>query len=169
MKGEPDRRLVLAAVALAWVRGVSAGEALADRHARIRWPVLTLLDGETLDAEAWNDTAAVVVFWATWCPFCRRHNAHIERLHRAAAGPHLRVLSVALDGDEKAVRRYMTTNGFDFPVLVGRAELRALFTSRRVIPMTCLVDRRGLLVQAIPGEMAEADVLALARLAEAAT
>jgi len=31
--------------------------------------------------------------------------------------------------------------------------------------MTCLVDRRGRLAQAIPGEMAEADVLALAALA----
>lgn len=129
---------------------------------------MTLLSGETLGAETWNDTAAVVVFWATWCPFCRRHNARIEQLHRTAAGPHLRVLSVALDGDEASVQRYVTTNGFHFPVVVGRPELRALFTKRRVIPMTCLVDRRGRLAQAIPGEMAEADVLALAALARPA-
>ena len=126
---------------------------------------MTLLGGETLCAEAWKDSAAVVVFWATWCPFCRRHNARIEQLHRAAAGPHLRILSVALDGDEAAVQRDMTTHGFHFPVVVGRPELRELFTKRRVIPMTCLVDRHGHLVQTIPGEMAENDVLALAALA----
>lgn len=168
MKVQPIRRLVLAGLALAWARGLSAAEAPADPREAIAWPAMTLLGGETLDAEAWKDTAAVVVFWATWCPFCRRHNARIELLHRAAAGPHLRVLSVALDGDEAAVQRYMTTNGFNFPVVVGRPELRELFTKRRVVPITCLVDRRGRLVQAIPGEMAEADVLVLAALARPA-
>jgi thiol-disulfide isomerase/thioredoxin len=178
------RRRVLAALALAWARRPFAAEAadradigdVADRadgsvdvHRKtIVWPALTLLDGQTLGAEAWNDTAAVVVFWATWCPFCRRHNAQIEKLYRAAAGPHLRILAVALDGDEASVRRYMAVNGLHFPVVVGRPELRTLFTPRRVIPMTCLVDRRGRLRQAIPGEMAEDDVLALAALARPA-
>lgn len=168
MKRVPDRRLVLAAVAMGWARGLSAGESFAEHPGPIRWPVLTLLDGQTLGANAWDDIAAVVVFWASWCPFCRRHNARIEKLHRAASGPHLRILSVALDGDEAAVRQYMLTNGFHFPVLVGQAELRALFTPRRVIPMTCLVDRRGRLLRMIPGEMAEDDVLALATLAQRA-
>ena len=165
MKVGPDRRLVLAGLALAWVRGLSAAEAPAEPHEAIKWPPMTLLDGETLGAEEWKDTAAVVVFWATWCPYCRRHNARIEQLRLAATGPHLRILSVVLDGDEVSVRQYMKTNGFHFPVVVGRPELRALFTQRRVIPMTCLVDRRGRLMQAIPGEMSEDDVLALAALA----
>jgi thiol-disulfide isomerase/thioredoxin len=169
MKIDPVRRLVLAGLTLAWERGLLAGEASAAMREAIAWPAMSLLGGAMLGADAWMDTAAVVVFWATWCPYCRRHNARIEQLHLAAAGPHLRVLSVALDGDEASVRRYMTTNGFHFPVVVGRPELRTLFTSRRVIPMTCAVDRRGRLVQAIPGEMAEGDVLGLAALARSVT
>jgi hypothetical protein len=43
--------------------------------------------------------------------------------------------------------------------------LRSQLTDRRVIPMTCLVDRNGRPGLCIPGEMAEADVLALAKLA----
>ena len=168
MKVEPARRLMLAGLALAWARGLPAAEAPAELHEAIRWPAITLLGGKTLSTEDWKETAAVVVFWATWCPFCRRHNARIEQLHRVAAGPQLRVLSVALDGEEASVQRYMTTNGFHFPVVVGRPELRELFTKRKVIPMTCLVDRHGRLAQAIPGEMAEADVLALAALARQA-
>ena len=107
MKVQPVRRFVLAGLALAWASGPSAAEAAADLREAIAWPAMTLLGGETLGAEAWKDTAAVVVFWATWCPFCRRHNARMEQLHRTAAGPHLRVLSVALDGDEAAVQRYI--------------------------------------------------------------
>ena len=29
--------------------------------------------------------AVVAVFWSTTCPFCRRHNAHVEKLRQAAA------------------------------------------------------------------------------------
>ena len=133
------------------------------------WPTLKLLDGQLLTADDWKDTAAVIVFWATWCPYCRRHNARIDKLHRVAAGAHLRVVSVALDGDAAAVRHYMTTNGYSFPVVVGDAGLRERFTVRRTVPMTGLVDRRGHVIQTIPGEMAEDDVLALASLASLAS
>jgi thioredoxin-related protein len=126
---------------------------------------MSLLDGTTLAPGAWTDTAAVVVFWDTTCPYCRRHNARLEKLHRATEGQRLRILAVALDRDQVTVRRYMDSLDLHFPVLVGGAELGSRFTRRRVTPTTCLVDRRGRLLQVIPGEMAEDDVLALAVLA----
>jgi hypothetical protein len=70
---------------------------------------------------------------------------------------------VALDTDADAVRRYMAGNGFGFPVALDGGGLRQRLTSRRVIPMTCVLDGQGRLLQAIPGEMAEDDVLGLAR------
>ncbi len=136
-----------------------------ERGETMVWPTLKLLDGRLLSADDWKDRAAVIVFWATWCPYCHRHNARIDKLHRTAANEHLRVLGVAVDGDAAAVRQYMGANGYSFPVVVGDAGLRERFTVRRTVPMTGLVDRRGRVLQAIPGEMAEDDVLALASLA----
>jgi thiol-disulfide isomerase/thioredoxin len=155
------RQLVLAAGAAPWVRQASAqanepGQVVA-------WPAITLLDGSTLSPASWQGQAAVVVFWATYCPFCKRHNAHIDQLHRAVQGQPLRVLGVALDTDADAVRRYMASNGYSFPVALDGGSLRQRLTPRRVIPMTCVLDRQGRLVQAIPGEMFEDDVLDLAR------
>ena len=43
--------------------------------------------------------------------------------------------------------------------------LRGRFTERRVIPMTCTVAADGRVQRCIPGEMAEDDVLELARIA----
>ena len=37
-----------------------------------------------------------------------------------------------------------------------------LSSPRRAIPMTCTIDRQGRLIQAIPGEMFEDDVMDLA-------
>lgn len=73
------------------------------------------------------------------------------------------MLGVALDTDEGAVRRSMAINGYSFPVALDGGVLRQRLTPRRVIPMTCVLDRLGRVVQAIPGEMAEDDVLGLAR------
>jgi thiol-disulfide isomerase/thioredoxin len=134
----------------------------ADATRGFDWPTLRLLDGSTLAPASWQGQAAVLVFWATYCPYCRRHNAHVDALHLATQGQPLRVLGVALDRDTDAVRRYMASTGYRFPVVVDGAALRQRFTTRRVIPMTCVLDRQGRLLQSIPGEMAESDVLGLA-------
>jgi thiol-disulfide isomerase/thioredoxin len=125
------------------------------------WPRVQLVDGSSVAPEDWADASAIVVFWATWCAFCKRHNAHIDQLFRSldGSGPH--VLGVAMDGDVVAVRRYMQVNGYRFPVTLDKGMLRHRFTARSVIPMTCLVDRLGQVRQCIPGEMSESDVLGL--------
>ena len=155
------RQLLLASAATPWAR--VAGAQTAEAAPMIEWPMIHLLDGSTLSPAFWQGQAAVIVFWATYCPYCKRHNARVDKLHRATQGQTLRVLGVALEGDADAVRRYMAGNRYQFPVTLDDGTLRTQFTARRVIPMTCVLDRQGRLLQAIPGEMAEDDVLGLAR------
>lgn len=131
----------------------------------ITWPGLTTVDGQSLPPSHWQGVPAVVVFWATWCGYCRRHNAHIDQLHRAVDGQRLRVLGVALDRDVGLVQRHLRQTGYGFPTVADGGALRQRFTERRVIPMTCTLGADGRLMQAIPGEMSADDVLALARLA----
>lgn len=133
------------------------------------WPTLTLLDGRRIGPDDWNDVAAVLVIFATWCPFCRRHNEHVEQLHRAAAGPKLRVIGAALDREPEGVRRYMFARGWTFPVSMQGAELRAMLRVREIVPVTVGVDRSGRVGTPIPGEMFAEDVMAFAALAKART
>jgi thiol-disulfide isomerase/thioredoxin len=162
------RRELLGAFGL-WLAGVAPPAAAAPlaRGDSVAWPSLKLLDGTSLEARDWADTAAVLVFWATWCGYCRRHNGRLEKLHQATAGLPLRVLAAAVDSDEAGVRRYLQDNALHFPAVVDGGALRSQFTSRAMVPMTALVDRRGRLLQVIPGEMSEDDVMALASLARA--
>lgn len=152
-----SRRRCLAAACLAPVAAMGS-----QLPAPIEWPSLTLVDGSTLSANAWRDKAAVVVFFSTDCAYCIRHNARIDKLYRGLGEQPLRVLGAALDRDPEIVRRYLAANRYHFPVVADAATLRDRFTQRRVVPMTCVVDRSGRLLQAIAGEMAEADVLLLA-------
>ena len=133
----------------------------------IDWPPLVDIEGRAIAVESWRGIPAVIVFWTTSCAFCKRHNAHIDRLFRSADGSGLHVMGVVLDSDAAAARQYMKVQGYRFPVVVDDGRLRARFTERRVIPMTCTVAGDGRLLQCIPGEMAQDDVLGLARLARA--
>ena len=154
------RRCLVAASCLAPL--AAFGAQLPASGASIEWPALKLLDGKTLPAQAWRDSAAVVVFFSVYCAYCMRHNAHIDKLHGMIGTRPVRILGAAIDRDAEAVRRYVAVNRYRFPTVADAAALRERFTPRRVVPMTCVVDRAGRLMQAIPGEMAEADVLELA-------
>lgn len=134
------------------------------------WPALRLLDGTELPAAHWQGRAAVVVFWSTTCPFCRRHNQHVEKLHQAAQalpGRPLQVLGVAREGDAAAVKRYAQQQGYSFPITLDNRAMAAALSERRVIPLTAVVARSGQLKQVLPGEMFEEDVMELLQLAQA--
>ena len=149
--------------------GLGASMALPVQSAAVgqfaEWPAVRLLDGVILVPHSWREQASVVVFWATYCAYCKRHNAHVDKLARATAGRRLRILGLALDADEQVVRRYMAANDYRFAVTMDGTSMRAQLGLRSVTPMTCVFDRAGRLVQAIPGEMFEADVLGFAKLA----
>ncbi len=154
------RQWLLAAPALGLAPGAWA---LPEAGKAIAWPPLRSVQGQDLPPAHWAGVPTVVVFWATWCGFCRRHNAHVDRLQRSVDPAGLRVLAVALDTDAAAVRRYLQQTGYGFTTVADGTALRERFTPRRVIPMTCTVGADGRLLQAIPGEMSEDDVMGLAR------
>jgi len=136
------------------------GEAPA---AMIRWRDLTLIDGSTVDAAAWSSRPAIVVFWQTWCPFCKRHNAQMEALFESAPHAPYRILGASTESDKDKVARYVQANGIHFPVAMVDQDFRHQFSARRVIPLTCLVAAGGRVLQVIAGEMAADDVQSLAR------
>jgi thiol-disulfide isomerase/thioredoxin len=163
----PDRRRLLGAVAwgtlaapwpAAWAAPPAPGDA-------VQWPQVHLLDGAIWDASQTQGKAVVAVFWSTTCPFCRRHNAHVDKLRQAAAGRPLEVVTIARETDPQVVRRYLDKQGWQFAVTLDQAAMRAALSHRNMIPLTVTVDRQGRLKQVIPGEMFEEDVLDLIKLA----
>ncbi|BDI07889.1 TlpA disulfide reductase family protein [Sphaerotilus microaerophilus] len=143
--------------------GGAAHAAAAALGEPVRWPSVTLLDGQTLAPDHWRDAATLVVFFATTCPFCQRHNQHVEKLVQATRGQPLRVVGAALDRTAAPVQAYLQRQQYTFPVTLDAGLLREALTPRKVIPLTCVVDRSGRLREVIPGEMFEEDVLGLAK------
>lgn len=90
-QGEVSRRHVLAGTAAALLWGPGVSRASSETSApTIHWPVLRLLDGTSLTPLELNTMPVMLVFWETWCPYCKRHNVHIERLYQATQGMPIR-------------------------------------------------------------------------------
>lgn len=158
-------------LAAAWLLAAPLGAAAeagpARRGERVVWPSVRLLDGRLLRERDLAGRACVVVFFSTTCPYCLRHNAHVQRLHEATRGLPLTVLGVALDDEASTVRRYLDERGHGFATTLDHRPMRQALGERRVIPLTCVVDAAGVLREVIPGEMFAADVMELARWAPA--
>jgi peroxiredoxin len=135
---------------------------------RVEWPPIRLLDGGAAVHPAPGGAATIVVFFSTTCPFCARHNEHVQKLLERSRGLPLRVLAVAHDRHEAHVRTYLQRRGLGFDVSLDHVAMRAALTPLKGIPVTCAIDRQQRLREVIRGEMFEADVLGLAKWSESA-
>lgn len=134
----------------------------------MKWPERTdLIDGRTRTAADWEGKPLLVVFWAVHCPFCLRHNAHLQRLlnERSDFPP---VLTVAQDRHAATVERYLQSHGYRFDVTLDESTWRRALGVRRVIPSTVPVNAYGRIGLRVPGEMFLEDLLQLGQWANGA-
>ncbi|QVQ28490.1 TlpA family protein disulfide reductase [Achromobacter deleyi] len=155
-------RLLLAAGMLATAAAAHA-QAPPKVGDRLVMPEVLLLDGTRLSAADFAGKPLVIEYWASWCPYCARQNPHLQKLTEAARDKGLRILTVSIDKDEQAARDYIAKHGYTFGVAMDSEALRAVFGKRRVVPEVFVLDASGKLVEDIPGEMFEEDMLELLR------
>ena len=112
-----SRRQVLASAVASMLASAGSAQAQGEKNGSIIvWPELKLLSGATLRTDDWSNMSAVIVFWETWCPYCKRQNAHVDQLYQATLRQKMRVIGVTTEKNEAKVRAYMQSNQFSFPV-----------------------------------------------------
>ena len=164
-----QRRRIVLACAGAPVAPIGAALARTTEPAigdQVAWPAVELLDGTPWAAPAPGQDATVAVFFTLTCPFCARHNVHLQSLHSRTRSMPLRILGVAQDCTAEQARRYLQRQGLTFPVTRDHERLHAALSVRRGVPLSCVVDRQQRLREVIRGEMFEDDVMQLARWAQ---
>lgn len=115
--------------------------------------------------EAKGKNIVVVEFWATWCPFCKKQNPYLQRLHQEHGGKDLVVLTFSIDKAPEAVAAYMMEHDYTFAAAMAGAQSARWFPKRKGLPVVYVVDRSGRIVFDEAGELFEEDILGLARFA----
>ena len=104
-----------------------------------------LLDGKALPATALQNKAVLVIFWATWCPPCRRELPELQALYEKHRNQGLEILALSIDADAFTVEEFWKDHEYDFPVALRAPGHTQVFGPVRGTPTLYLIDRKGVL------------------------
>lgn len=163
-RSRPRRRALAALVAAPALLALPVA-ARAEVGDRVVWSDIRLVDGGVLTAAELRRRPVVVEFWATWCPFCKKQNPVLQRLHAEQGGRGLTVLTFSIDRQPSDVVGYMKQHGYTFAAAMAGPQSQQWFPKRKGLPVVYVVDTDGRVVFHEAGEMFPEDILGLARYA----
>jgi len=106
---------------------------------------IKLLDGAQFSLAGQSGKVVILNFWATWCEPCRAEMPALDAYYRKHRAEGLEVVAVSMDDakDEPRVREVM--RAFAFPAAMARDANVKDYGRIRRIPLTFVIDRRGIL------------------------
>lgn len=156
------RGLLLAALLLGlapFAGGVESpvrGETLAGRTTLVNRPAPEFarrdLNGHWLDLAHFRGKVVLLNFWATWCAPCQAEMP-VFSLWQSEYGPSgLQVIGISMDDDAAPVRKLLLHLHLTYPIAMGDARLGRRYGGVLGLPLTFLIDRRGVVRARFQGE-----------------
>jgi thiol-disulfide isomerase/thioredoxin len=132
-------------------------------------PVLTTLDGKSIDPSSLRGKVIVISYFASYCPFCANEAPKLQKLYSKNTDK-LIVIGVNVETKdpqqkEKAqqwVRKYQLTH----PVTTDFPALERVLGKRQGLPINYVFDKRGMLRRVDVGEIFDEDFDDIARFAQ---
>ncbi len=96
-----------------------------------------------------NGKPVLMVFWATWCPHCRREMPNVEETWNKYKDKGLEIVAVTKNSGRQnsdQVREYISANGLTFPIGVDEGGQTSRAYSVQGIPAAALIDKDGKVV-----------------------
>ncbi len=110
------------------------------------------LSGDTVSLDRYRGTVVMLNFWATWCGPCRVEMPTMEALYKMFPRRDFEILAVSTDAQGAAVTKpFHREFGLTFPILHDADFQVGLAYGARTLPMTFLLDRRGVIRHRIFG------------------
>ena len=142
--------LIFARVAAAGMGSGVAQDRLTDKPA----PDFTLKDfsGQTLHLGSLRGKVVLLNFWATWCAPCQVEMPVFDKWQREYGPQGLEVIGISMDDDRALARRVVGRLKIEYPVAMGDERLGARYGGVLGLPLTFLIDRKGVVRARFEGE-----------------
>ena len=106
---------------------------------------LPSLSGEPVALSDYQGQVILVNTWATWCPPCKAEMPGINEFYQTHQNDGFVVLAINSQEDAATVQRFITAQGFTFPVLLDtRASVLDQYKVRG-LPTSFVIDRDGII------------------------
>jgi peroxiredoxin len=108
--------------------------------------------GKKVTLSQFKGKVVILNFWSIWCGPCLAEMPSLNKLYLELKDKGLVVLAVTEDPAEKPVRSYIKEKGLAFPVLMDKERKVYFKYSLYGIPVSFLVDKKGVIVEKFIGE-----------------
>jgi peroxiredoxin len=117
-------------------------------------PDFTLNDisGKPVKLSQFRGKVVILNFWSIWCGPCLAEMPSLNKLYLEFKDKGLIVLSIAEDPAVKPVRSYIKEKSIAFPILMDKDRKVYLKYSLFGIPVTFLIDKKGVIAEKLIGE-----------------
>lgn len=124
-------------------------------------PDFTVTDGKGRKVTLSESFGRPVIlnFWATWCPPCRSELPAFEKLYRKYQAEVTFMMIDLSDGYREtpdSVKKFLSENGYTFPVYYDSEGSAAKAYNALSIPFTVAIDKKGNVKKTHLGAMSEA-------------
>jgi len=120
---------------------------------RMAAPDFTLPDagGRKVSLKDFRGKVVFLNFWATWCESCREEMPSMERLYQEFKGKGLEIVAVNVKDKRPAALAFVKELKLNYPVLLDAEGDVGLLYGSFGLPVTYLVDRKGVLLARLWG------------------
>lgn len=139
----------------ALVAALLLGAAPARAAVRIGRPAPPLLvrelRGGEFDLARERGRVVLVSFWATWCSPCHAEMPVLQAFYRRYHRRGVALIAVSVDASASLARVRAALRGFTYPAALARAARRDGFGTPLAVPMTYVIDARGIVRERLLG------------------
>ena len=123
------------------------------------------LDGHVVRLSDYRGKVVVVNIWATWCPRCLAEMPELVKLQEEYKGKGLQVIGVSTAREARSkVVRIRSELKINYPLLRDTNEFDVLSGRAKVLPLTLVVDRNGVVQRVILGILEPEDLESIRQL-----
>jgi thiol-disulfide isomerase/thioredoxin len=112
----------------------------------------TDLQNKPVDLAALRGRVVLLNFWATWCAPCLIEMPRFSQWQEKYSGQGLAVLGVSMDDDSATVQALLRKRKVNYPIVMGDEKLGLAYGGVLGLPITYLIDRRGVIRARFQGE-----------------
>jgi peroxiredoxin len=110
------------------------------------------INGKNLSLSSLRGKVVILSFWATWCPSCKEEMPRFNKLYSEMKSRGLEIVAVSSDYSLGYLKDYLSDKHFNFTVLFDGKRTVTRQYEIPYLPVTFLIDKKGLIVEKIPGE-----------------
>lgn len=92
-----------------------------------------------------GNKAVLLVFWATWCPFCREEIPELKKIYSKYNPKGLEILAVSLRESKEKLSSFAKKEGINYPVLIDPDGKVGNAYGVVGIPTNVIIDKQGII------------------------